>query len=100
VEAIARGSPGNGNERRPTEHDRFDAASSWDRSSLWRAAGRCAGLLRLSSSRSWPRVFPGGHLYSQLKEFQDAAHGELVRKPLRFSRELLEWRSREQVLAR
>jgi hypothetical protein len=50
--------------------------------------------LALCSSLAAPHPPP------QLKEFQDAAHGELVRKPLRFSRELLEWRSREQVLAR
>lgn len=36
----------------------------------------------------------------RFKEFQDALHDELMHKPVKFSRELLEWRSREQTLAK
>jgi len=37
---------------------------------------------------------------TRLKEFQDALHEELLRKPVKFSRELLEWRAREHSLAK
>lgn len=36
----------------------------------------------------------------QLKEFQQELHGELTRKPPKFSRELLDWRKRQHLLAK
>lgn len=37
---------------------------------------------------------------AKLREYQEALHQELLRKPVKYSRELLDWRSREQLLAR
>jgi len=37
---------------------------------------------------------------AKLREFQESLHAELMRKPLKFGRELLEWRAREQMLAK
>ena len=36
----------------------------------------------------------------ELKAYQDAAHAELLRTPFKLGKELLEWRSREQLLAK
>ena len=36
----------------------------------------------------------------KLKEFQEGLHTDLLRRPIKFSRDLLDWRAREQLLAR
>ena len=36
----------------------------------------------------------------KLKEFQQALHQELIKRPPKFSRELLDWRKRQQLLAK
>ena len=37
---------------------------------------------------------------TKLRDFQETLHAELMKKPLKFGRELLDWRSREQMLAK
>jgi hypothetical protein len=37
---------------------------------------------------------------TKLRDFQENLHTELMKKPLKFKRELLDWRSREQMLAK
>ena len=37
---------------------------------------------------------------TKLRDFQENLHAELMKKPLKFGRELLDWRSREQMLAK
>ena len=37
---------------------------------------------------------------TKLRDFQENLHTELMKKPLKFGRELLDWRSREQMLAK
>lgn len=37
---------------------------------------------------------------NKLKEFQEGLHADLLRRPIKFSRELLEWRTREAQLAK
>jgi hypothetical protein len=37
---------------------------------------------------------------ARYREFQEALHAEIMGKPVKFSRELLEWRSREATLAK
>jgi hypothetical protein len=36
----------------------------------------------------------------RFKEFQDGLHAELMARPVKFSRELLEWRTRESTMAK
>ncbi len=36
----------------------------------------------------------------KLREFQEQLHAELTKKPPKYSKELLDWRRREQLLAK
>jgi len=37
---------------------------------------------------------------AKFKAFQDALHSELMTRPVKFSRELIEWRNREVAMAK